>query len=147
MPEAATAPKEVLDSERIARIVSSPSMVIDGRLSPTAFNLRTLPSGPETYVSVWRLEYIIPDRENSAKIHLPEGDELFGYASIKAGECRSISFAGISLDVKSYPNKGNPYHAGICFSKGDARIKGNCQEPGFIGVKKILANRCELVAI
>ena len=90
---------------------------------------------------------MVPTRENTAHITLPPGDELYGYASIKVGECRSISFGGITLDVKAYPNKRHPYHAGICFSKGTERIKGMCQDVAFIGVTKILSNRCELVAI
>jgi len=140
-------PTEVADEEYIARLVSSPTMVVNGRLSPTAFKLRMLKSGAETYVSVWRLDYVVPTKENAANIKFEPGDELFGYASIKAGECRKISFGGITIDVNSYPSKTYPYHAGICFSKGSESIKGTCKDVAFIGITKILSNRCELVAI
>ncbi len=140
-------PEDVADEEYIARIVSSPSMVANGRVSPTAFKLRKLKSGPETYVSVWRLSYGVPTKENAAHIKFTPGDELFGYASIKAGECRALSFGGITLDVKAYPTKAYPFHAGICFSKGTENIKGVCKDIAFINITKILANQCELVAI
>lgn len=140
-------PEEVADEEYIARLVSEPTMVVNGRLSPTAFKLRELKSGLETYVSVWRLDYVVPTKEKAAHIKFAPGDKLFGYASIKAGECRALSFGGITLDVKSYPTKTYPFHAGICFSKGTESIKGICKDTAFIGITKILANQCKLVAI
>ena len=145
MPETAIIPDEIVDEEGIGRLVFSPSMVVDGRLSPTAFKLRMLNSGPEEYVSVWRLNYITPTRENA--IRPPKDNELFGYASIKAGECRRITFGRITVDVKPYPTKTYPFHAGIHFYKLGTPIKGSCQDPGFIGISKILANRCILVKI
>lgn len=147
MSELRTAPNMVADEEHIARVVFSPSMVVDGKLAPTAFRLRMLGSGPEAYVSVWRQDYIIPTKENTKNINPPEENTLFGYASIKVGECRSVKLGSVTVDVKSYPNKKNPYHAGICFSKFAERIKGICQDPEFIGATKILANRSVLVAI
>ncbi|WP_289763526.1 hypothetical protein [uncultured Duncaniella sp.] len=147
MPELREIPDFVADEEHIARVVFSPSMVVDGKLAPTAFKLRMLGSGPETYVSVWRQDFMIPTKENTKDINIPEENILFGYASINVGECRSIKLGGVTVDVKSYPNKKHPYHAGICFSKFSERIKGLCQDPEFIGATKVLANRSVLIAI
>lgn len=145
MLETAIITDEIIDEEAIGRLVFSPSMVVDNRLSPTAFKLRILNSGPEEYVSVWRIDYVIPTRENA--IRAPKDNELFGYASIKAGECRNITLGGIVVEVKPHPTKTYPFHAGIHFYKAGIPIKGACEEPGFIGVSKILANRCTLVRI
>lgn len=147
MSEIRIAPDIVANEETIARVVFSPSMVVNGKLAPTAFRMRNLGSGPETYVSVWRQDFIVPTKENTSNINPPEENVLYGYASIKVGECRSISLGGVTVDVKSYPNKRNPYHAGICFSKFAERLKGICQEPGFIGITKILATHSILIAI
>lgn len=69
------------DSEPITRVLLAPSMVENGRVSPTAFELDDLERGPETYVSLFLLNVFQPTKENCANIPIrKEGDTLFGYA-------------------------------------------------------------------
>lgn len=77
-------------------------------------------------------------------IHPPKGNSIYGYAILNVGVCRSISYKEIIIDVLSHPNKNNPFHAGIHYSKSGNAIKGMCTDPDFIIVAGILANNSEL---
>lgn len=56
----------VADDEQLARIIFSPSMIFEGAVSPSAFNLVRLKSGTdEDYVSVNRMDYCRPTYEIS----------------------------------------------------------------------------------
>ena len=138
-------PSKVSDQEEIARVLFSPFMVDKDKVSPTAFSLRNLKK-PETYVSVFRNDYIDLTREKVSYISAPEGNKLYGYALINVGECRNVSFKDITTDVVSYPSKANPYHAGIHYNKGDVGIKGACIDPDFLIITRLLANKSRLIS-
>jgi hypothetical protein len=110
-------PQNINDGENIARVVFSPMMVEDEEVSPSAFFLRDL-KPPEDYVSVFRHNYIVPTFENVSMIHPPKGNAIYGYALINVGICRNITYKDIMIDVLPHPNRNNPYHAGIHYSKG-----------------------------
>lgn len=135
----------VANEENLARVIFSPLMVEDGDLSPSAFFLRDL-KPPEDYVSVFRHNYFVPDRDNISMIKPKNGNVIYGYALINAGECRLTSFKDILVDVLPHPTKNNPYHAGIHYSKSGRTIKGACADPDFIIIAGMLANKSELIA-
>lgn len=143
MNDAQTIPSHINNEENIARVVFSPLMVEDGEVSPSAFFLRDLKS-PEDYVSVFRHNYIEPTIENVSMIHPPKGNSIYGYALLNVGVCRGISYREIMIDVLPHPNKSNPYHAGIHFSKSGTAIRGMCTDPDFMIVAGMLANNSEL---
>ena len=138
-------PEIVADDEQIASIIFSPSMIINGDVSPTAFQLRMLKK-PEDYVSVFRENYLIPTRANVDMIKPPADNIVYGYASLKVQKCRGVGFNGVSIDVLAHPNARNPFHAGIHFSKDGMAIKGTCRLPEFIVVASRLAKTAKLVA-
>ena len=137
--------KKINDRENIARLVFSPMMVEDGKVSPSAFFLRNLKS-PENYVSVLRHDYIVPTHENVSMIHPPKDNIIYGYALINVGVCRNITHKNIMIDVLSHPNQNNKYHAGIHYSKLGRAIKGECTDPDFIIVAGMLANKSVLTS-
>ena len=57
-------PENIMEEEDVARIIFSPSMIMNGNVSPSAFFMDELPRGPERYVSVWRAFYRTPTMEN-----------------------------------------------------------------------------------
>lgn len=137
----------VADDEQLAHIIFSPSMIFEGAVSPSAFNLVRLKSGTdEDYVSVNRMDYCRPTYEN-CKIYRPrnEGDSIAGYAQITAREVRQSSIESITTEVTSHPSKRNPFHAGISYTSGAELIKGHCMRPDFLIVTSTLALRCTFI--
>lgn len=134
---------EISNKENIARVIFSPMMVEDDEVSPSAFYLRNLRT-PENYVSVFRHDYIRLSLENVSMIRPPKDNIIYGYALINVGICRGITHKDIMVDVLSHPNRGNPYHAGIHYSKSGEAIIGACEDPDFIIIAKQLANNSEL---
>lgn len=144
MSNAQSAPFKVDDDEDIARIVFSPSMIEDGAVSPSAFFLRDLRK-PEDYVSVFRYKYMVPTFENVSEIlHAPKENIIYGYALLKSGKCRNISYKDIIIDVLSHSSPSNPFHAGIHFSRSGAPIKGSCIDPDYLIITRMLANNSTL---
>lgn len=140
-----SAPSIIADEEKIARVIFSPSMIVNGKVAPTAFQLRNLRK-PEDYVSVFRNDYVEITQEYVSVVHPPCDNYIYGYALLNVGECRKIAYEGITTEVKSHATKNNPFHAGIHFSNAGTDIKGNCIDPNFMMVMTMLANRCSLVA-
>ncbi|MCF0186284.1 MAG: hypothetical protein HUJ98_07345 [Bacteroidaceae bacterium] len=128
----------IADEEQIARILFAPSMILNGRVSPTAFNLDNLEHGPEKYVSVWRINLQVPTPGNVTFPPRKAGDCLIGYAELNTGACRQISFEDWAVEI--HQRGKNLFHAGIEYSQGAKKIKGYCEHPSFIVVKKQLAN-------
>lgn len=130
------------DSEPISRVLFSPSMVEDGRVSPTAFELNDLKGGPETYVSLFLLNLFQPTKENCAKkMHArKEGDVLFGHAVSVISKCKDIVYDRISLSFKKH-DKNSPGHIGLHYSNGGKAIKGKCSDPSFIIIKRLIARQ------
>ena len=120
-------------------------MIVNGKVAPTAFQLRNL-SKPEDYVSVFRNDYVEITQEYVSMIHPPCDNYIYGYAHLNVGECRKIAYEGITTEVKPHATKNNPFHAGIHFSNAGTDIKGSCIDPNFMIVMTMLANCCSLVA-
>lgn len=129
------------DSEPITRVLLAPSMVENGRVSPTAFELDDLERGPETYVSLFLLNVFQPTKENCANIPIrKEGDTLFGYAVSLINKCKDIAYDGISVFFKRH-DKYTPGNIGLHYLNGCKAIKGKCAEPSFIILTKLLARQ------
>jgi hypothetical protein len=132
------------ESEDIARIIFSPSMVEEGKVSASAFFMDDLKSGPEEYVSVWRLGRRVPTKDNVKFSPRHDGDTLVGYATLNVSACHKIDFTECKASIKPHPSKQNPAHAGIHYTKGACRLIGKCQDPDFLMLTTILANMCTL---
>lgn len=128
---------KVEDEENIARIIFAPSMVYNGRVSPTAFCMTELPNGSESYVSVWRMSIKTPTRNNVNFPPRKDKDTLVGYAKLNAGECRKISFEDCHIEIHQHGK--NLYHAGIEYTESGKRIKGVCSNVSFLMVTKMLS--------
>lgn len=141
-------PPLVSDDELIARVLLSPYMVDEGEVSHTAFQMRPALRGgePEPYVSVIRKAFINEITPQTVSYIRKSGNTLYGYLALLAGECRKMSVNDVSVeDVLSYPSKERPYHAGIHFSKAGHRLVGECREPSFIALAKMLASHSKPV--
>lgn len=107
---------EVENTEHVLRAIFEPSFLEDdGSLSPSAFYMQILPRGKkENYISVFRKEYgeHLGISFPTLRPRVP-GDTLCGYAELLTKDVRDISIASIQVDVKKYPTKHNPAHAGI----------------------------------
>jgi hypothetical protein len=99
---------------------------------------------PEDYVSVFRLRYFVPTKENITMIRPPQHNTIYGYAMLNVGICRQISYNDIMVDVLSHASEHNPSHAGIHYTKSGTAIKGVCVEPDFLIVTRMLANNATL---
>lgn len=138
---------DVDESEEIARILFSPSMMEGDRISRNAYFLECLPSGKwESYLSVWRTRYKVPSRENATFIRPRKpADRLCGYGTIHVG---NVNFSGEGLDAsaKVYRTNPNPqeFHVGIFYTLKDMPIKGECDDLDFLELTMILADRTEL---
>jgi len=127
------------DSEPITRILFYPSMVDNGSVSPSAFELEDLEHGPEKYVSLYLLNIFQPTKENCVRLRArKEGDKLYGYATSIINKCAGITFDGISICFKKH-DKNTAGHIGLHYSKGDKAIKGKCFDPSFLIVTKMIA--------
>ena len=138
-------PKDIADEEDVARIIFSPSMVINGKVAPSAFFMDNLHSGPESYISVWRSSYKVPTKENITFKARKKGDNLAGYATIGVAECHAINFEDYNTKIKPHPNISNPAHAGIHINKGVNAVKGQCYDPSYLMLATIIAGKCVLV--
>lgn len=117
---------EVDASEDVARVIFSPSMVIDDRVASTAFELTVLQSGKEEdYLSVWRTLYRVPTRDNTKKLRArkPE-DKVFGYAKLGVRTVHSQDFDDCTARVKRKSKDEKAYHVGIYYTVGTTQIKG-----------------------
>jgi len=127
------------NSEPISRILFSPSMVDNGSVSPTAFELDDLERGPEKYVSLYLLNIFVPTKDNCAGLRArKEGDKLYGYATSIINKCAGITFDGIAISFKKH-DKNTAGHIGLHYSKGNKAIKGKCIDPAFLIVTKLIA--------
>lgn len=145
MNRAAIHDRVIDDSEPISRILFCPSMVVDGCVSPTAFELDDLERGPETYVSLFLLNIFMPTKENCKNLHpRKEGDTLYGHATSVISKCKHIAFDGISLLFK-WHDKNTAGHIGMHYSKESKTIKGKCLDPSFIIMTKMIARQFEAI--
>lgn len=140
-----TVPEAIAETEEIARIIFSPSMIADGQVSPSAFFMDDLQNGPETYISVWRSCYITPSPENVTFNSRVKGDSLAGYATIGVLDCHEICYDDYKTHVVPHPSRMNKAHAGIHVNKGAEMVKGRCMDPGYLMLAMMIAHRCSLV--
>ncbi len=127
------------ETEPITRILFCPSMVDNGRVSPTAFELEDLERGPEKYVSLFLLNIFSPTKENCAKLRArKEGDVLYGHATSVINKCSGITYDDIVLNFKRH-DRNTAGHIGLHYSKGEKAIKGKCIDPSFILITKMIA--------
>lgn len=136
---------EIVDTEPISRILFCPSMVFNGRVSPTAFELEDLEHGPEGYVSLFLLNVFKPTKENCAKIRArKKEDALYGFAKSVVNKCKSLSFDGITLLFKRHDKK-TAGHIGLHYSKDNKSIKGKCTDPSFIIMTSLIAKQFQAI--
>lgn len=130
----------VEDDEKVARILFSPSMVEDGEIAPSAYNLEILKSGTrESYVSVDRITYRTPKKQYYNIVPRHVGDYMSGYAWTFAYEIRSASLGDIEIYLNPYPSRNNPFHAGISYNEKGKLIRGKNESPLFLAVTSKLA--------
>ena len=110
-----TVPIVIDDSEKVARIIVNAANIIDGEISPMVFRLRPL-EPPEWYVSVIREKYMeISEKSLKETVKAWKDKKLTGYLSLKTGECRKLKTEEVKVDIRSFPSKSNPAHAGIVY--------------------------------
>lgn len=139
-------PKIVSDDEDVARIIFSPSYIYKGHVAPTAFRWEVLPSGhPEDYISVLRGDTSLLDNLTKTFRARTKGDTRYGYALLRVGNVRGITFDGIDfiIDVQSFPSKAHPNHAGIVVDIDKERVTALTPVSSEVMmIQKELANLC-----
>ena len=119
-------PNIVDGKEQVARIIFSPSYICNGRVAPTAFRLEVLPSGDvEDYISVLRGSTDSLSQQSRHIRARTEGDSRYGYALMRVTDIRNVGKGNLLIDelyvdVRAFPSKAHPNHAGI-----EATIYGN----------------------
>lgn len=148
MPESVTT--VVLDEEKVARVIFSPSYIYKGRVAPTAFRWEVLPSGDaEDYISVLRCngESSIDEQTRNFRART-EGDSRYGYAVLETNSIRNIKNNpvfenSIGIDVLPFPSKRLPNHAGIVVDINNSRVTANTPvTPELMFIQKMLASIC-----
>ena len=137
----------VASEEDVARIIFSPSYIYNGRVAPTAFRWEILPSGTvEDYISVLRGDVSNLDAETRSFKARKEGDTRYGYALLKVGKIRDIHIISeqqVNADVKAFPSKKFPSHAGIVADIDGKRITAVSPiTPELMMLQKKLAMLC-----
>jgi hypothetical protein len=136
---------EVPESEEVARILFSPSMVSEGRISRNAFFLERLSSGRwEDYLSVWRTLYKLPSRENVTFPPRKAGDEAYGYATLTVATIHAQDIFDCTARVKNLVKDATHYHVGIFYQLSAKPVVGQCDDPAFMALTMALANRATL---
>lgn len=142
----ATINEEIIeDNEPITRVLFAPSMVDNGVVSPTAFELVDLERGPEKYVSLFLLNVFEPTRENCIDLHARvDGDELYGHAISVVSKCTNISYDGITIIFKRH-DRNTPGHIGLHYSKEHKFFKGKCSDPSYLIVTALIARQFQAI--
>lgn len=136
---------DVNESEEVARILFSPTMVSEGRISRNAFFLEKLKSGKwEPYLSVWRTKFRVPSEDNVKFPPRTPGDELYGYATLTVATIHAQDLTDCKARVKRNVKDCNYYHVGVYYTLNDMPIVGECDEPEFMALTKALANNATL---
>lgn len=136
---------DVDDTEEVARVLFSPTMANEGRISRNAFFLEKLKSGKwESYLSVWRTKFRIPSKENVTFPPRNPDDELYGYATIMVETIHNQDILGCIARVKGNSKDCNHYHVGIYYTLNAEPVVGECDDPGFMALTKALANNATL---
>lgn len=137
---------DVDESEEVARILFSPSMVCGERISRNAFFLERLKSGVwEKYLSVWRTLYKIPTRENVTFSPRIAGDEVYGYATLIVGTIHSQNILDCMARVRRNVKNEKHYHVGVYYELSSQPVVGECDDPSFMALTMALANKAILV--
>ena len=137
----------VSSEENVARIIFSPSFIFGGRVSPTAFRWEILPSGTvEDYISVLRGNTSKLDAATRFFKARNKGDSRYGYALLNVSDIRNLKILpnnNVSVDVKSYPSKTFPFHAGIIADIDGKRVTAVTDiTPEIMMLQKRLAMIC-----
>lgn len=137
--------KVIDDSEPISRILFTPSMVDNGCVSPTAFELNDLPKGPEKYVSLFLLNIFEPTKDNCIHLHArKEGDKLYGHAVSIIDKCKNITYDGISILFQRH-DRNTAGHIGLHYSKEGKFLKGESANPTLIIITKLIARQFKAI--
>lgn len=83
--------KFIANTEKVARIVFSPSHISEGRVSPKAFRLEILKGGVEDYISVLRDEEHRLKEVSANFRPRTKGDDIYGYTLLNADEIRKLN--------------------------------------------------------
>lgn len=136
------------EEEKIARIIFAPSMILDGRISPSAFFLSVMKDGTiEEYISVWRLALKIPSRQTVRFAPRKSGDSLYGYARLEVADCHHTVVRDYGCRVKVNPRSPNQYHAGIYYTGYAPASVGECSDPIFMMLASRLAAVSTLITV
>ncbi len=140
-------PDIVGSEENVARIIFSPSFIYEGRVSPTAFRWEMLPSGTvEDYISVLRGNTSNLDAKTRSFKARTQGDTRYGYALLSVSAIRNIQILpvdNVDVDVKAYPSKKFPSHAGIIADVDGNRVTALTSiTPEIMMLQKRLAMLC-----
>lgn len=132
-------------SEKVARIIFSPSHISEGRVSPKAFRLEILPSGAEDYISVLRNE--IKDLKDVSKkfIARTPGDSIYGYTLLESEKIIELDNEFSNRNIKLFPKPSRrlPLHAGISMELDGKKITANDVSSEIDFFQKELALICE----
>jgi hypothetical protein len=133
------------ETEPISRILFCPSMVDNGCVSPTAFELSDLPGGPEKYVSLFLLNIFQPTKDNCIKFRArKDGDKLYGHAISIINKCNHITYDGISVLFKRHDSK-TAGHIGLHYSKEGTFLKGASANPSLIIITRMIARQFQAI--
>jgi hypothetical protein len=146
MAELKFSKENVIDCERVARILFAPSYICDGRVAPTAFRWYIMKGGKaEDYISVLRDSGHDMNEMSLRFRPRDEGDERYGYAWLKVRSVRNLSGVMKDTTVKliPYPSQKLPNHAGIEVCIGGHKVDAHTPPtPEVMMVQKFLANLC-----
>jgi hypothetical protein len=133
------------ESEEVARILFSPSMVVEDRISRNAFFLERLKSGAwEDYLSVWRTLYKMPSKNNVAIPPRTEGDSVYGFASLTVATIHAQDCLNCSARVYRMSKEERHFHVGVFYELLGNPIVGKCDAPAFMALTMALANEAKL---
>lgn len=138
------------EKEQIARILFTPSMVLNDRVAPSAFALIDFKDGShEDYLSVWRLALRVPLKENVTFHSRTDGDTFYGYAELNVGVCHNINVRDYRCKIKVNVNSPNKFHAGIYYTDGERALAGagDCYSPYFLMLASYLASKSTLTVV
>lgn len=115
----------ILDSELVAHVIFPPQMILDGRVMPAAFVLRS--SINEEYLSVLRIS--IPSfNQDMKKLLYGRKRSFYGFAVMKVNDIHSINLregdSVLTCRVKATNNEHFKSHAGIFVYMNDEQITG-----------------------
>lgn len=121
--------ESVKDEEQVARAIFSPSFLNpDKSIGPYAYYMVVMPSGSvESNISIFRMKLCDDIYATISSLHpRTPGDVVCGYGKLSVGDIRGIqipdSSGNVRVDVKAFPSKKYPSHAGVVIEMDERQI-------------------------